>query len=97
MTSKPQIQLDNIIARNEAMLTADLLDEMVMMNIDKGEYYGLNLTSSHIWNLLENAISVSGICEALLKKFEIDPATCQQDVLQVLDEMVELGVVEIRN
>lgn len=95
MTTQPTIQLDTTITQAKDLLSADLDDEIVMMSIERGAYYGLDSIGSHIWTLLEEPISVSDLCEILLSRFDVEPETCQQDVLAFLDESYELGIITL--
>ena len=95
MTDQPTIQLDTTITQVKDLLSADLDDEIVMMNIERGAYYGLDAIGSHVWTLIENPISVSDLCDNLLLEFDVEPETCHQDVLIFLNRMYELGTITL--
>lgn len=95
MTDQPTIQLDTTITQVKDLLSADLDDEIVMMNIERGAYYGLDAIGSHVWTLIENPISVSDLCDNLLLEFDVEPETCRQDVLIFLNRMYELGTIAL--
>jgi len=89
------IQLDTVITRNDSVLFNSLGAELVMMNIDKGEYYNLDVIGAHIWTLLEQPIIISSLCERLMTEYAVEVQTCQQDVLDFVREMSALDVVTI--
>jgi hypothetical protein len=93
MIDQPIIQLDTTITQAQDLLSNNLDDEIVMMNIEKGAYYGLDAIASHIWTLIETPISVSDLCDALLPSFDVDLETCRQDVLAFLHRMHKLGTI----
>lgn len=80
---------------NEKLLASDLGDEIVMMNIENGDYIGLNSVGNTIWKLLEKPIKVMQICESLQKEYDISPEKCQASVLRILGEMQSEEILQI--
>lgn len=68
-------------------------DELVMMDIEKGKYFALNMVATRIWNVLENPHTISSICEKMLDEYEVEPDECKRDVTALLKEMEKLGLV----
>lgn len=64
-----------------------------MMDMDSGDYYGLDAIASRIWQLLESQKTVDEICQQLLKEYEVTEEQCQQDVISFLDEMAKHNTV----
>jgi hypothetical protein len=79
--------------RNNKTLSVRLHDELVMMDIEKGKYFSLNLVATNIWELLEKPISIDGLCKLLMNEYEVDVAQCRKEVEEHLGEMVKLGLV----
>ena len=69
--------------------------EVLALNIDRGQCYGLNDTASAIWEMLETPQSVPAICAALEARFEVDPEECRIEVERLLGEMVEDELVSL--
>jgi len=67
--------------------------EIVMLNLENNEYYGLNKTASKIWNLLKEPIAFSSIVEILLKEFDVDRKTCEEEVKSFLNELLEKKLI----
>ena len=42
------ISLDTIVKRSDDFITSTIDDELVMMSLEKGIYYGLDAIGSHI-------------------------------------------------
>ncbi len=70
-------------------MNAKLDDEMVLMNIETSEYFGMNPTCSKIWEILEINMSVDQLIHRLLDIYEVDYETCQKDVTPVIQDMIE--------
>jgi hypothetical protein len=90
------IKLTDIVNRNDELVFAQMGDEVVMMSQDQGEYFGLNVVASAVWDLVETPRSVSELCEGLQGKFNVSPEQCQVEVLQFLEQMKENGLIEVR-
>lgn len=89
------IKSDAIICRNDNIPTIELDGDVAMMNIEKGKYYGLNSVASRVWELLEESQIFSELIELLLKEYDVDKTTCEQDVSELLDSLNEAGLITI--
>ena len=89
-----KLTLQHIIMRNPDMLASAMDEEIVMMSIQRGEYYGLDKVGSRIWNLIEKPICVNDMITLLLDEYEIDRENCEKDVLEFLEELLEKGLVK---
>ncbi|WP_034378803.1 lasso peptide biosynthesis PqqD family chaperone [Dehalobacter sp. UNSWDHB] len=77
-----EILLNSIVERRKDLPVTEIDGEKVMMNMDKGKYYGMDAVGSRIWNLMEEKQSVDEIVQTLLDEYEVDLLTCQQEVLE---------------
>jgi hypothetical protein len=81
------ISLDSVITRNAAVVEAEIHGEVVAMNIETGNCYGLNLVGSRVWNLLSDPVRISGICAQLNVEFDVEPDICEREVIGLLEEL----------
>ena len=84
----------DVIARGNGFIEAAIDGEVVALNIEKGNCYGLNKVGSRIWALLEQPKSIAELCTQLVSEYRIDQATCEQQVLDLLEELRNEGMVE---
>ncbi len=82
-----EITMESVIRRIDDIVTSEIDGEVVMMSIEKGEYYGLDLIGSDIWERMETRVKVTELIELLLEKYDVDQETCQKDVLGFLNEL----------
>ena len=78
------------------VLASEFDEELIILNLRDGVYYGLEDVGVRIWQLLQRPISVVALRDALVTEFEVDPARCEQDVLTLLADLAGKGLVEIR-
>ena len=86
---------ETTVCRVEGLLTADLNEETVMMDIDKGSYYGLNGCGTRIWALLSQPITVSDLCHQLTDEFAVSSTQCEQDLIDFLRDLSARDMVKI--
>jgi len=89
------ITTNSIIKRSPEIVYSDMDGETVMMSIEQGSYFGIDAIGSHIWNVLEEEISVEALCARLCEKYDVEESQCQQDVIRLLEKMQEHNIIEI--
>lgn len=72
------------ISISEQILTQNIDDELVLLHIDTGRYFGLQPIGHRIWQLLSEHKDTDQVYTALLSEYTVDGATLRQD----LDELV---------
>ena len=87
--------LDTPLIADPDLLSSNLGGEEVLLSLDTGVYYGLNEVGAQIWSLLREPQTPVDICDHLEPEYDVDRATLERDVLQLLEEMEEEGLVEI--
>ncbi len=89
------LQLNTIISRNEAQfLTNPVGDEIIILNMETGDYIGLNLVGSAIWEHLKTPQKVSEIIEKLMNEFNVDIGKCTNETLEYLEKIRQLGLLQ---
>jgi len=92
---KKKITLDTYIKRNNEVFASHIDDEVVMMNIQSGKYYGMDTIGSRIWELINEKIQVQQVVDQLLDEYDVSEEQCKNDVLEFLDELNENKLVEV--
>lgn len=82
-----------LIVRCKDLLSTNLDDDVVVMNIDSGLYYGMEKTAQRIWDLLENAQTLESLISILSQEYKVEPAVCRADIQQFVQDLVEEGLV----
>ena len=76
--------------------------EMLAIDEQAGYYYVLNQTSGRVWELIAESdtahgtlVTVEDICERLCREFSVDTDTCQREVIHLLQDLQEAGLVKV--
>lgn len=89
------ININSVITKNAAIISSKMDDEVVMMSIEKGNYYGLNPVAAEIWEMLTEPMSVQAIIDRLMEDFEVDPEQCHAEVVAYLAKLVGEGLITV--
>jgi hypothetical protein len=89
-----RITTETIISRRkDGLLVSELGNEMVMMDIESGNYIGLNETGRVIWELIDQPLKVNDLIMQLLNRYEIGYEECSRDTLDYLNKMDEQKIL----
>jgi len=83
-----------VVVRNGDFSEAKVDDEIVAFSVETGAY-AFNPVGSRVWQLLANPISVGDICKALVSEYEVDLATCEREILKLLEKLEAEGMVAL--
>jgi len=98
MSIENTIEMSDVVTQSGSVVSADMDDdEIVMMNVEKGMYYGMDDIESYIWELMEHPLSISQLCDALTERYHVTREVCYKDILEFLHELHEEGLIDICN
>jgi len=84
------------IVVSKEVVSCDLGGETAMLDMKEGIYYGLNEIGTIIWELIQKPITIQEIVDKILEEYDVDEDTCYSDVSELLEQMLENGLVEIK-
>ncbi|MEW5828587.1 MAG: PqqD family protein [Chloroflexota bacterium] len=58
-------------------------------------YFALEEVGGRFWDLLEDGQPLAAIHARLLDEYEVEPAELKRDLLELLDDLLENGLVEL--
>lgn len=89
------IGINSKIVRIDDFISSKMDDETIMLNIDKGEYYGINPIGSRIWELLEKPLTILELSNLLINEFDIDIDNCKKDVSVFIQHLQNKNMVKL--
>ncbi|GGE30399.1 hypothetical protein GCM10011391_06270 [Pullulanibacillus camelliae] len=81
------------IQRETGNIASDMNGEKVLLNVNKGKYFNLGEIGGVIWELLEQPMSIRSIVDQLLSIYAVERATCEQQLLAFLDQLLDEGLI----
>lgn len=80
--------------RSDAAMARTVDDEVVILDVPSGRYFGLNDVGALIWDLLDGDHDRDAILDAITAEFDIDRPTAASDLDSLLAELTGAGLVE---
>ncbi|MDB4906944.1 MAG: hypothetical protein JWO05_1728 [Gemmatimonadetes bacterium] len=93
----PSIDAETILLASGSQLSSRLGDETVILGLDDGLYYGLDGVGSRVWSLLAEPRSVAALRDAIVDEYDVDAATCEADLVTLLEDLLQRGLVSIHD
>lgn len=90
-----RIDLASVVVPVEQQVSAELEEEVVLLNMNDNKYYGLNGIGAFIWRSIEKCGRVSTIVEDVLASYEVSREHCEEDVLDFLRELSDAGLIRV--
>jgi hypothetical protein len=84
---------NSMVRRSEDQIAATVDDEVIILSVERGSYFGLDDIGSDIWERLASPIRVDALCDALAARYDADRAIIERDVLALLEKLVAAGLV----
>ena len=84
--------LDRFVV-HPSVVFRELDGEAVLLHLDTGVYFGLDPVGTRVWTLLLEHGSPAEVCDRMLEEFEVSSEVLQPDVLHLLDELLDKGLV----
>ena len=91
------IMMDSIVVVAKEQMSCGLDDEAVILSLKKGVYYSLNPCGNRIWSQIQKPVKVGKIRDTLLEEFDIDKETCEEDLLSLLRDLNQEGLIVVED
>lgn len=86
----------SIVTRGGGFIEAEVDGVVVALNVDKGTCYGLNEVATRVWHLITEPRRVGDVCTVLIREYAVDQETCEQQVLELLEDLRAQGMIVLR-
>ena len=89
------VEMRDVVVANVDVLSTDIEDGVVMMDVESGNYYSLDAIASEIWKRLSQPTPVKDLCESLIAEFDAESDVITADVLALLSQLAERKLIEV--
>ena len=79
--------------QNKEIVQSKIGEEVVMLDMESGFYFGLNSVASVIWGVLADEIGFEKLIDQLMAQFEVERSICAADTQELLDQMLEKNII----
>jgi hypothetical protein len=81
------------VIRNDRVPTGEIDGELVALDLDKGNCFGMDKIGLAIWGLTAKPISVGEIADALTASHDVSRAQCLSDVAPFIGDLLAEGLL----
>jgi Coenzyme PQQ synthesis protein D (PqqD) len=89
------LSTQSIVVATSEQVSCALGDESVILHMKDSVYYGMNPVGASVWKLLQQQRSVAELRDAVLDEYEVDAERCERDLLTLLEEMRQVGLIDV--
>ena len=90
-----KLSLNSVVQRDPSVIAAAAGEDVVMVNVDKGEYYGVSDVAREIWDAIESPKKVSDLIEGLATNYDVERSLCEKETLLFLEELLTERLLRI--
>jgi hypothetical protein len=88
-----EMTLNSCIKIQDDVLFQELQGEAVLLNLKTGVYLGLNPIGTRIWQLLQQDGSLSKTVDVLLEEYDVGRDQLTRDLLDLVAQMGQQGLL----
>lgn len=86
---------NTVLRPASGVLFTELDGEAVLLDPASGCYFGLNEVGTAIWSRLDGKTSLGDVTEWLEERYEVAPEVLWEDLLDVVEELLSQGLVQV--
>lgn len=81
----------------DGIVFQSLQDELVLLNLHTGVYFGLNAVGARIWHLLQahQQAPLKNVLDSLVDEYDVPSDRCTGDLLKLVARLEENRLLEI--
>jgi len=91
------LNLDCIVQRDPDVIAAEADQDLVMVSIANGFYYGVSDVAREIWEAIERPKKISDLIDDLASTYNIDRYTCEEETLSFLEHLLSEQLLQVKN
>ncbi|MGH8050677.1 MAG: PqqD family protein [Arenimonas sp.] len=80
---------------NDEVLFQEVAGEAVLLNLASERYFGLDPVGTHIWGLINSNLTLQQVHQSLCETYDAGPEKLQQDLLALIAQLAEAGLVTV--
>jgi hypothetical protein len=91
------LTLNSIVQRDPEVITADADQDLIMVSVTTGHYFGVSDVAREIWDAIERPKRVSDLVDDLTASYHIDSSSCEDHTLSFLEALLDEGLLQVKD
>jgi hypothetical protein len=97
MSLSGKLNLDCIVQRDPDVIAAEADQDLVMVSIANGFYYGVADVARQIWEAIERPKKISDLINDLAETYNVDRSVCEEETLSFLEDLRSERLLQVRD
>lgn len=85
---------DTTVRPVEDQISTEIEDELVVLQLDTGKYFGIDGVGPRVWELLQEPLTVGELEDRLFDEYDVSRERLQQDIDSLLAELDDAELIE---
>ena len=91
------LTLNSIIQRDPEVIAAEADQDLIMVSVATGYYYGLSNIAREIWDAIGRPTRISDLVDDLTATYDIDSSSCKDQTLSFLEALFDEGLLQVKD
>ena len=96
MSETPALTLETIVCASANQVSTRVGDDAVVLDLDGSVYYELDPVGARVLELVEGPVPLAAVVDAIVGEFDVTRETAGADLLELVAELAERRLVEVR-
>ena len=83
-----RMDLSSRFAIEPSVVVRNLGEEMVILNLVSGTYFGLDPVGARIWELIGEDKTLAEVCEVILEEYDVSREALERDTLKLVEDLL---------
>lgn len=86
----------SLVVSTNRMVAAEVGEEIIMLHLESGLYFGLEGVGVRVWNLLQEPTTLADIARVLVEEYEVETEDCHRELIRLVSDLLAERLVEVR-
>ena len=91
------LTLNSIVQRTPEVIAAEADQDLIMVSVATGYYYGVSDVAREIWDAIEHPKRVSDLVSGLMARYKVTASLCEEQTLSFLEALLEEGLLQVKD
>jgi hypothetical protein len=93
MNLETPINMDSRLSIPPQVLSRQVGDETVLLDLASGQYFGLDKVGKRIWDSISGGRSLAETADSLVAEYEVGEEQASKDVIDFVTNLVDRGLL----
>jgi len=89
------MELDQKVIFAESVFAQLVDDEMVLLDMESENYFGLDEVGTSIWNAMQENETLEEVFKVLLEQYDVGEEMLKNDLLNFVKKLVDNGLAKV--